>query len=134
MKNGFVRIGNSEFINPVVKDDGVAVQNAAIALFGNSRTTFLIYGTIKYDEISVNENGTTEIALVGNIRIRHLLDNKEIYRKTIRGIGVNANETAAYNTARDKICEEICNDIVYGLWPVYNKSKFEKIFGLILLT
>lgn len=115
MKNGFVRIGNSEFVKPVVSDDGAAVQKAAIALFGNSRTTFLIYGTIKYDEISVDSNGENTVVLKGNIRVRHLLNNEEIYRKTITGTGKGTSETAAYNAARDRICEQVCDDIVYGL-------------------
>lgn len=115
MKNGFVRIGNSEFLKPVMNDDGEAVQKAAIALFGNSRTTFLIYGTIKYDEISVDSKGISKVVLEGNIRVRHLLNDEEIYRKTITGTGTGASETVAYNAARDRICEQVCDDIVYGL-------------------
>jgi len=114
IKKGFTRIGNCDFVNEVVSKNDAAVQRSASELFGKS-VTYLIYGTVKYDKVEKTESGSIHVVLRAELKVRHILKNKELISTTIVSEATEKSEWAAINSARKKLAYTASNQILYGM-------------------
>ncbi len=113
IKKGFTRIGNCDFVNEVVSKNDAAVQRSASELFGKS-VTYLVYGTVKYDTIEKVDAGV-HVVLRAELKVRHILQNKELMATTIVSEATEKSEWAAINAARKKLAYTASNQILYGM-------------------
>ncbi|MBO7420723.1 MAG: hypothetical protein J6U06_06350 [Spirochaetaceae bacterium] len=113
IKKGFTRIGNCDFVNEVVSKNDAAVQRSASELFGKS-VTYLIYGTVKYDTVEKVDAGI-HVILRAELKVRHILQNKELMATTIVSEATEKSEWAAINAARKKLAYTASNQILYGM-------------------
>lgn len=113
IKKGFTRIGNCDFVDEVVSKNDAAVQRAASDLFGKS-VTYLIYGTVKYETVEKVENGT-HVILKAELKVRNILQNKELFATTIISESTDKTEWAAINAARKKLALTASDQILYGM-------------------
>ncbi|MGL4986428.1 MAG: hypothetical protein ACRC5H_04725 [Treponemataceae bacterium] len=113
INSGFKRIGNVDFVDQVISGDASLIQSHAESLFGTS-STYIIYGTVRYE--NVKENGQEfEVALRADIKVRHILNNEELYQTSIVETATGKSEAIAVNNTRLKLAETIKNEIVYKL-------------------
>ena len=113
IKKGFTRIGNCDFVNEVVSKNDAAVQRSAVELFGKS-VTYLIYGTVKYETIEKTENGI-HVILKAELKVRNILQNKELLFTTVLSEATEKTEWAAINAARKKLALLTSDKILYGM-------------------
>ena len=113
INKGFTRIGNCDFTSPIVAGNDVAVQKEASALFGKN-VTYLIYGTIKYEKVEKVEDGYI-VALKGNMKVRNILEDKELLVSEQIIEIKEKSEWAATNTARKKLAAAFADQVLYGI-------------------
>ena len=113
INKGFTRIGNCDFTSQIVAGNDEAVQKEASSLFGKN-VTYLIYGTVKYEKVEKVEDGFI-VALKGSMKVRNVLEDKEmlVSEQTIEI--KEKSEWAATNSARKKLAAAFADQVLYGI-------------------
>ncbi len=113
MKNGFTKVGNIDLTNGVLKNDVDKLCRDAKSVTGNT-ATYLIYGTVKYGEVTNADDGIT-YNLIGELKCLDLKSGTIVVSETMTGKATNKNDWTALTQARQNLSEKFARAIRYGI-------------------
>ena len=114
MQKGFSRIGNADFTSAIVRNDVNAVYKSAKSLLGNS-SSFLIFGTVKYEQPIVQSENGYVCSLSGNIVCLNMRDGSILYQTTKTASVTERNEANCLPNARKSLATMLADAILYGM-------------------
>lgn len=115
IRRGFSGIGLADFVNEINSGDEASVYKAAYELIGNN-SSFLVFGTVRYDGDIMNDAGLYKIPLVADITCLEMKTGVQLYHTTVHVTGTGNSEWAALNNARTELlAPTVADRIIYGL-------------------
>ncbi len=114
MKKGFVRVGNIDFTKEVVSGSKDKVYASAKPMIGTS-SAYLIYGTVKYDQVITQIDGGYTCTLVGDITCLNMKDGSVLYHTVKTASATDTKDWNVLPKARAELAKQIADAVYYGL-------------------
>ena len=114
MKKGFVRIGNIDFTKEVDSGDKATVYAAAKPMIGSS-SSYLIFGTVKYEQVITQVEDGYSCTLVGDVTCMNMKDGSVLYHTTKSASALDAKDWNVLPKARAELAAQLAEAIYYGL-------------------
>lgn len=114
MKKGFVRVGNIDFTKEVVSGDKEQVYGAAKSMLGSS-SSYLIYGTVKYEQVITKTETDYTCTLVGDITCLNMKDGAVLYHTVKKVTAEDPKDWNVLPKARAELAKVLAEAIYYGL-------------------
>ncbi|MBE6350225.1 MAG: hypothetical protein E7062_05700 [Spirochaetaceae bacterium] len=114
MLAGFRNVGNSDFTRYVVANDTAGLLANAKKLFQN-RTTYLLFGSIKYGEITTNEDGTVTATIKAKADCYNLIKNYCYFEEDFSVTKTSKTEYDAVAKAKNEIYTRLAEKIMLSL-------------------
>lgn len=114
MLAGFRNIGNSDFTRYVVTDDTEGLLDSAKKLFQN-RTTYILFGSIKYGEIKTNEDGTVTVTITAKSECHNLIKNYCYFQEDLAITKTGKTEYEATTKAKNEIYTILADQVMLSL-------------------
>ncbi len=114
MMLGFSGIGNADFTSQVLNGDSNTVYKAAKNLMGNS-SSFLIYGTVKYDSPVQKSENLYKCDLTAEITCISMKSGSILYTTEQKVSVTDKSDWSAVNSAKTEIAKQIALSVKYGM-------------------
>lgn len=114
IRGGFSGIGLADFIDEIDSGDVARVYKAAYNLIG-TQSSFLIFGTVKYNGEIIKENGKYTVPFVMTLTCLDMRTGNILYETSFEASGTGSSEWDATNNARTAVAKEAAQRVLYGL-------------------
>ena len=114
MKKGFVRVGNIDFTKEVVSGSRDKVYASAKPMIGTA-SAYLIYGTVKYEQVITQIDGGYTCTLVGDVTCLNMKDGSVLYHTVRTASAFDAKDWNVLPKARSELAKQIADAVYYGL-------------------